>query len=520
MQPRLALVAAAMFLAACDIPSGAGHGPPTRLSIVSGDGQQQTAGSALPEPLVVRVTDPLGRPVPGTRVSFRAVSGGGTLAEQAATTDRAGNASVRWILGTVAAEPQRVSARVQIEGAESRSPRLAATFEAVARAGDAATLYGPSPDAVLLAIPGSPVRDGPHVTVVDQHGNAVAGVTVTWSVLSGGGTLSASSTQTGTEGTATVAWTLGASGAQALQATAGTLGPVRFNARLQLPSTGQLTGPDMMVGGQVVKWRFEVRDYSKIPIPNFPVEWALGGSGGTLTAADSHTGPDGWAEATVMMSERGSFTLDARAGAVGRWREIHVNGGMSLVILKKRGSQGYANSHADASALIRSAGGGISAARFTLSGRSTAMKFLPPDPYNDLPSHWSGSIAAYDLPMGHLPAQILATDASGNIGTFSFTILNETDPVVRFVEPASSNDTVTATGSLRVVARCVWFQECTQLQVRVPQDAHSIERQGPSQVAFTLDLPRGPATVGVTVTWHTESRLYAGMRTLVVKVPP
>jgi len=79
------------------------------MSVVSGDGQQGTPGAELPDPLVVRVEDARGRPVPGQIVNFRVVSGGGSVFAGAAISNRNGLAQERWTLGF--GDLQRVEAR-------------------------------------------------------------------------------------------------------------------------------------------------------------------------------------------------------------------------------------------------------------------------------------------------------------------------------------------------------------------------------------------------------------------------
>lgn len=46
-------------------------GAPAKLTAVSGSGQEATVGSPLPEPLVVKVTDAIRRPVSGVPLIFR-----------------------------------------------------------------------------------------------------------------------------------------------------------------------------------------------------------------------------------------------------------------------------------------------------------------------------------------------------------------------------------------------------------------------------------------------------------------
>src|SRR4051812_48301660 len=74
-------------------------GQPTALAVVSGDRQRGRAGAALDNPLVVRLTDAVGRPVMGTAVGFRFLSPttGGQLTS-AVTTDSTGRAATKVVL--------------------------------------------------------------------------------------------------------------------------------------------------------------------------------------------------------------------------------------------------------------------------------------------------------------------------------------------------------------------------------------------------------------------------------------
>ena len=72
---------------------------PTKLAVASGDNQQALAGTALPQPLVVVLTDSQGTPVPGSTITFAAF-GGGTLSATTATTDANGHAQTMLTLGS------------------------------------------------------------------------------------------------------------------------------------------------------------------------------------------------------------------------------------------------------------------------------------------------------------------------------------------------------------------------------------------------------------------------------------
>lgn len=70
------------------------------------------------------------------------------------------------------------------------------------------------------------------VKVTDSSGKAVPDATVSWTVVSGGGSVSANFIQTDGNGEARVTWTLGSvNGTQTVTASAGTLPPVTFEAR-------------------------------------------------------------------------------------------------------------------------------------------------------------------------------------------------------------------------------------------------------------------------------------------------
>ena len=74
-------------------------GPAVKLEMVSGNGQSAKAGTELEIPLVVRVVDAGGRPVPAVLVTWTASDGGSPRPLPTTLTDAQGLASVRWRLG-------------------------------------------------------------------------------------------------------------------------------------------------------------------------------------------------------------------------------------------------------------------------------------------------------------------------------------------------------------------------------------------------------------------------------------
>ena len=73
---------------------------PTRLDVVSGNDQEALLGTALAEPLVVRVTEQTGGVIPGVTVTFApADEGSGSASPSEVTTGPDGTVSTIWTLG-------------------------------------------------------------------------------------------------------------------------------------------------------------------------------------------------------------------------------------------------------------------------------------------------------------------------------------------------------------------------------------------------------------------------------------
>lgn len=201
---------------------------PTQLQKLSGDGQIGIAGEQLASPLVVEVKDAQGNPVAEAVVTFGVSQGGGNVGTSTASTGGDGRASTTFTTGQVAGAPQLVAASVT-------SASLSAVFTATTTAGPPASI-AVSAGSSQQAAPGTAVPTAPTVVVRDANENPVAGVTVTFEVVSGGGSITGGSAVTNNNGLAQVGgWTLG-SGAEpnVLRATAAGAGisgnPVTFTA--------------------------------------------------------------------------------------------------------------------------------------------------------------------------------------------------------------------------------------------------------------------------------------------------
>lgn len=158
----------------------AGAGVAARLQAVRGDGQTATAGSELPDSVVVRTLDAAGRPVGGITVGW-SVTGGGSVSAAATVSGPDGMTGVRRTLGPAAGAQATVATVDGVEG----SP---VTFAATAAVGEAGRL-SIEVEPASSAQSGLPFSRQPQVQLVDANGNEVArqGLAVTASVFSGPG---------------------------------------------------------------------------------------------------------------------------------------------------------------------------------------------------------------------------------------------------------------------------------------------------------------------------------------------
>ncbi|MBA3917813.1 MAG: hypothetical protein C0516_04405 [Gemmatimonas sp.] len=315
--PVMALSLSAL-LAACNGDDGPRQ--PATIAVVSSGTVVGTVGELLPDPLEVRVTDNGGSPVGGVVVTFTVAEGAGSVTPAVDTTDNNGNASTRWRLGS-GAGTQRVTASVP-------GVSTAATFTATATAGLPAIVAVNGGDNQTAAA-GATVATPPSVIVRDRFNNPVNGVTVFFSVVAGGGEVSAAGATTNSQGIATAgSWRLGPSaGANRLSAlvlaSGVTANPVTFTATAtagaaaSVVATGNTT-ISAAVGTLVSPVPgVRVLDAGGNPVAGTQVTFtASAGSsvvGGTKTTdANGNAAPDGWQLGTTAQN----YTLQAQVGTL------------------------------------------------------------------------------------------------------------------------------------------------------------------------------------------------------------
>lgn len=195
----------------------------TRVSAVSGNAQTGTVGQALADALVVRSEDQGGAPVPGASITFTVDNGNGTLSQSTATTDDEAHASTMWTLGTT-------SGTQQVTAAIAEAVTGFAVFGATAQAGPPTAIVKASGDN-QIAPAGFALFEPVTVKLTDAFGNGVTGVTLSFAVTGGGGSVTPPQTSTVDDGTAQATWTMGAGlGVNTLSATAPGVTAVEFSA--------------------------------------------------------------------------------------------------------------------------------------------------------------------------------------------------------------------------------------------------------------------------------------------------
>jgi hypothetical protein len=84
---------------------------PDELLVAQGNNQSARAGTALPVQIVLRVVGANNTPIPGVPISLAVLEGSGSLNPASATTNAAGEITVRWTLGSqVGGQQVRASA--------------------------------------------------------------------------------------------------------------------------------------------------------------------------------------------------------------------------------------------------------------------------------------------------------------------------------------------------------------------------------------------------------------------------
>lgn len=193
-------------------------GPVATLTTVSGGKQSGTVGTTLPLPIVVKAKDAVGNVVPNASVTFTDGNLGGTFNPTTAITGSNGQASTSYTLPlvaktlTVTATAGSVSVRIT----EQSLPGPATKVNIVQGNNQMAHINNKLGKNLI-------------VSVTDQYGNGISGLTVHFSDNSAGGSFSATDPITTNSGQATTSYTTpGVTGVVTIDATYSTLPPAEF----------------------------------------------------------------------------------------------------------------------------------------------------------------------------------------------------------------------------------------------------------------------------------------------------
>jgi hypothetical protein len=199
-------------------------GPVASISTISGAKQTGTVGTTLPLPIVVKAKDAVGNSVVGALIMFSDGGVGGVFSSpNPATTGSNGEASITYTLPfiakaiTLTASNGSVTDKIT-EDALAGPPALVNILQGNDQM---AHINNKLPKALI-------------VSVTDQYGNGLPGLTVNFTDNGAGGTFSSSAPVTGTTGRVSVTYTTpGVAGTVTIDASYGTLGPAVFTETVE-----------------------------------------------------------------------------------------------------------------------------------------------------------------------------------------------------------------------------------------------------------------------------------------------
>ena len=289
----------------------------SKLVLVSGDDQTAAVSSALPDSLVVRVTDTQNNPVAGVEVTW-AVTGGGSISPASVTSDANGLAAAQRVL----------SSAFGAQTAQATSSGVTPiTFTQTAEAANPTALLLISGDA-QTAQTGATLADPLVVRLVDDKGNGVGGQNITWVSAPGNGSVDPQDATTSPTGYAQTSWTLANhSGGYVVNAEFSGLPSVSFTATASAGAATQLAFTQVPVNATAdgditpaVKVAIQDAEGNPVTSATNAVTIAIGSNpaGGTLSGTMTVAAVNGVATfADLSIDKAGNgYTLTASAGGL------------------------------------------------------------------------------------------------------------------------------------------------------------------------------------------------------------
>jgi Bacterial Ig-like domain (group 2)/Regulator of chromosome condensation (RCC1) repeat/Bacterial Ig-like domain (group 1) len=277
-------------------------GPPASVTKHAGDNQSATVGQAVATRPAVIVKDAHGNLVAGATVTFAVTAGGGSVTGASPTTDASGVATVgAWTLGTTAGANALTATASGIDPigfTATGTPAAPASLTKHAGDGQSATVN-------------EAVATNPTVLVTDSYGNPISGATVTFSVTSGGGSVTGGTSVTDAAGKASVgSWTLGkVAGSNTLNASVPGVTAAVFSATGRAGAAATITiSPDRasIEVDEQKTFTATAHDAYGNATSDGPIEWSTSNS--TIATVD--------ASGTVTGRATGIVSVTARVGSV------------------------------------------------------------------------------------------------------------------------------------------------------------------------------------------------------------
>jgi adhesin/invasin len=432
-------------------------GRPATITVQAGNNQSAAVGTAVSTAPAVVVRDAGGNPVANASVVFTVASGGGSVTGPAVvTTNAQGIATVGgFTLGSTAGANTLTA---QVVDPTLTTP-LTTTFTATGTAG-AASRVTPARGTNITAVVGSALSGNnlPAVLVTDASNNPVSGAQVTFSVTSGGGSVTGATQTTNAQGIATVGgFTLGTGvGTNIVSANVQGVGSTVFTIAGTPGNPAQVTiqsgnnqsapaGSPLSAAPSVL-----VRDQFGNPVSGVTVTFVATSGNGSVLGGTQTTNAAGVAAA-------GGFTLGANPGT--NTFEARV-AGLPAAVFTEIGLAGPPAS------LTKVTADTLSVVAFSQSGPFTV---LVRDAAGFPVSGATVTFAVDSAKAGTLSAGSVATDAKGQA-----SVILTAGAVV---------DTATITASIANLAPVTFT---AVVQQNVPTIVTAVQGQGQTATAGTL----------------------------------
>ena len=283
-------------------------GPPPAPTVffrVLGDNQSGVVGQPLAKPFVVGTRDRGGDPLEGIAVTFRVLTGGGSLSATAVSTGANGRTESTLTLGNA---PGTNTVEVTAGGTERVIVfKAEATLPPVPRV--LSIISGDNQSGVV----GESLANPFVVEVRDENSNPLENVSVNFAVLTGGGTLNTMTATTDTNGQAESTLTLGTEpGANTVEASVeGVSLPVVFSAEAVLPLPTPTTLSIVpRVDDETDPYVVQVHDQDGTPLVDVIVIFTILGDDGSTSTTTVMTNENGQAAFTLPPGTApGTYTI-------------------------------------------------------------------------------------------------------------------------------------------------------------------------------------------------------------------